>query len=92
MKGEEVKIAPRPRLVCDNMIELRNAAEAGLGIAAIPEYVSRARLQEGRLQRVLPGWVAGDGKITLLVPTARWALPAVRAFTDFLLAEFPKGP
>ncbi len=92
MNGEEVKIAPRPRLVCDNMVELRNAAEAGLGIAAIPEYVSRSPLQDGKLRRVLPGWVAGDGKITLLVPTARWSLPAVRAFTDFLLAEFPKGP
>lgn len=77
-------------LKTDDMETLKEATVAGLGIAALPRYVCRAEVQQGRLQRVLPDWTAGDNRITLLTPTRRGLLPSVRVFMDFLVVEVPK--
>ena len=79
-----------PRLLSDDMIGLKQAAIAGLGIVALPGYVCREEVEEGRLFRVLPEWIAGDSTLTALVPYRRGLLPSVRAFIDHLSAELPK--
>jgi DNA-binding transcriptional LysR family regulator len=43
--------------VANNSEALREAAQAGLGIALLPDFSAQAALQAGRLQRVLPDWV-----------------------------------
>jgi DNA-binding transcriptional LysR family regulator len=86
--GGEARVAVKARLVSDNMVELRKASQAGLGVTALPSYLSQRAIDDGSLRRVLPAWNAGDGMITLLVPAARGALPAVRAFAEFLIANF----
>jgi DNA-binding transcriptional LysR family regulator len=79
-----------PRLLCDDMIALKQAAIAGLGVVALPAYVCREDVRLGSLRRVLPAWFAGDSTITALIPYRRGLLPSVRAFIDHLAAEFPK--
>ena len=79
-----------PRLLSDNMVTLKQAACAGLGIVALPGYVCRADVQSGALQRVLSGWLADDSTITALIPYRQGLLPSVRAFIDHIAAEFPK--
>jgi DNA-binding transcriptional LysR family regulator len=87
---DEVVIPLTPRLLCDNMIALKHAAIAGLGVVALPGYVGREDVRLGVLRRVLPAWLAGDSTITALIPYRRGVLPSVRVFIDHLSAELPK--
>jgi DNA-binding transcriptional LysR family regulator len=89
-KGEVV-IRLKPRLLSDDMIGLKQAAIAGLGIVALPGYVCRQEVRSGALRRVLPAWRAGDSTITALIPYRQGLLPSVRVFVDHLAAEFPKA-
>jgi DNA-binding transcriptional LysR family regulator len=83
-------LALRLRLLIDDMLSLKQAAIAGLGVVALPGYVCRDDVKSGALRRVLPGWIAGDSTLTALIPYRQGLLPSVRAFIDHLAAEFPK--
>jgi DNA-binding transcriptional LysR family regulator len=87
---DEVVMSLTPRLLCDDMIALKQAAIAGLGVVALPGYVCREDVRLGALRQVLPAWLAGDSTITALIPYRRGLLPSVRVFIDHLSAELPK--
>jgi len=80
-----------PRLQSDDMIGLKQAAIAGLGVVALPGYVCRDEVRSGALRRVLPTWLADHSTITALIPYRQGLLPSVRVFIDHLAAEFPKA-
>ena len=80
-----------PRFLCDDVMTLKQAAVAGLGIVAMPGYICRDDVRAGSLRRVLPDWLAGDSTITALIPYRQALLPSVRVFIDHLAAEFPKA-
>jgi DNA-binding transcriptional LysR family regulator len=80
-----------PRLLSDDMIGLKQAAIAGLGVVALPAYVCREEVRSGAMRRVLPAWLADDSTITALIPYRQGLLPSVRAFLDHLAAELPKA-
>jgi len=86
----EVVMPLTPRLLCDDMIALKQAAIAGLGVVALPGYVCREDVRLRALRQVLPAWLAGDSTITALIPYRRGLLPSVRVFIDHLSAELPK--
>src|SRR5713101_3642562 len=75
----------------DDMIGLKQAAIAGLGVVALPGYVCREEVRSGAMRRVLPTWLADDSTITALIPYRQGLLPSVRVFIDHLAAEFPKA-
>lgn len=87
--GAEAQVAPIPRLIADESAILLASAEAGLGIACLPEAMVQPGIAAGRLAPVLPGWSAGTVTTTILTPHRRGQLPAVRAVIDFL-AERPQ--
>ncbi|OWJ69064.1 LysR substrate-binding domain-containing protein [Inquilinus limosus] len=87
---QEVVLPLTPRLLGDDMVSLKEAARAGLGIVALPGYVCRDDVHSGQLLRVLPDWTAGDSTITALIPYRHGLLPSVRAFVEHLAAELPK--
>ena len=87
----EVVMRLAPRLLSDDMLSLKQAAIAGLGVVALPGYVCREDVRSGALRRVLPTWLPDDSTITALVPYRQGLLPSVRAFLDHLAAEFPKA-
>src|SRR5215470_13155697 len=53
----EVVMRLTPRLLSDDMIALKQAAIAGLGVVALPGYVCREDVRSGALRRVLPAWL-----------------------------------
>jgi DNA-binding transcriptional LysR family regulator len=89
-KGEVV-VPLMPRLMSDDMVGLKQAAIAGLGIVALPGYVCREELRSGALRRVLPTWLAGDSTLTALLPYRQGLLPSVRAFIEHLAVQLPKA-
>ena len=87
----EVVVPLTPRLLSDDMIALKQAAIAGLGVVALPGYVCREEVRSGALRRVLPAWLAGNSTFTALVAYRQGLLPSVRVFVDYLAAELPKA-
>nr|QLH55551.1 LysR family transcriptional regulator [Myxococcus virescens] len=85
--GDTVTVAPRGRMIADETLVLLKAAQAGLGVACLPESFTRADVAAGHLVRVLPAWTAGLVTTTILTPHRRGQLPAVRAVIDFLMAD-----
>jgi len=83
-----VEAAPVPRMHADESTVLLRGAEAGLGIACLPQALCGDALRAGSLQRVLPGWTAGTVTTTLLMPHRRGQLPSVRAVAEVLAERF----
>jgi len=88
---DKVVVSLTPRLLCDDMIALKQAAIDGVGIVALPGYVCREDVRSGALRQVLPAWLAGDSTITALIPYRRGLLPSVRAFVDHLAEALLKA-
>ena len=88
-EGVTVIVPYQPRLCSDDMVTLKDAATAGLGIVGLPGYICRDDVASGRLLRVLPEWTAGDAEISLLLPSRRGVIPAVRALVEYLQEVFP---
>jgi DNA-binding transcriptional LysR family regulator len=86
----EVAVSVEPRLAANDMMVLKQAAQDGLGIVALPGYVCRDDVRSGALKRLLPDWLADEASITAVIPFRHGLLPSVRAFVDFLIAEVPK--
>ncbi|WP_105423622.1 LysR substrate-binding domain-containing protein [Neorhizobium sp. T25_27] len=89
--NQEIDIPIKPRFLSNNMIALKEAACADLGVAALPGYICREEIEAGNLRQILPGWIAADARMSALIPYRNGLLPAVRSFVDFLAAEVPKA-
>ena len=87
---ETATIPYSPCLQSDDMGTLKVAARTR-GIVALPAYVARNEVRSGLLIRVLPQWHAGIAKLSILMPSRRGLLPAVRVFVDFLTTHLPEA-
>jgi DNA-binding transcriptional LysR family regulator len=88
--GRKHVVRVQPRMGCEDMATVRDAAVAGLGVAILPDHVCRAALDAGQLVRVLPAWRGLQGIVHLVFTTRRGLPPAVRALIDHLAAGFPR--
>lgn len=79
-----------PRLSSDDMVTLKNASAAGIGIVSLPSYVCQFDVDSGRLARVLPDWTSENATLSLLQPSRKGVLPAVAAFVQHITNELPK--
>lgn len=59
-------------------------AEAGLGIALLPDIIIAEALAAGRLVKVLAKYVDDPRNISVLWPSSRQSLPKIKAFVDFM--------
>ncbi|CAB3800262.1 LysR family transcriptional regulator [Paraburkholderia fynbosensis] len=71
-------------LTCNNMEALRGAAELGLGIAYMPDFLAREAIHAGTLRSVLAEHLAHAGQFSVVWPSNRQLSPKLRAFVDFL--------
>lgn len=82
--GESVTVQHTPRLVADDLLTVKLAVLAGVGIGWVPDYMCRDEIDSGALVRVLPGWAPPLGIVHAVFPSRRGLVPAVRQFLDFL--------
>ena len=71
----------------DDLVLLSAAAEAGIGIGALPTLVCHEAMAAGRLVALLPEYQLPGGILHAVFPSRRGLVPAVRAFIDFLVEE-----
>jgi DNA-binding transcriptional LysR family regulator len=72
------------RLVSDDFIVLRTAAERGVGIARIPVIVAHPALQTGRLVSLLDAYASPPTPLHLIHLGGRHLPPRTRAFLEFV--------
>lgn len=81
----EVAVEFTPRLLCNDLILLRQAALSELGIASLPAFLCKRDLAEGRLVEVLPGWQAADMEFFALFADPKGVPVRVRTLIDYLV-------
>lgn len=69
---------------------MAQAAQAGLGICLLPDYVAVDSYQRGSLVRVLPHYRLHEKSIFALYPSRRFLDAKVRTWVEFLKQEIPK--
>ncbi|MDD2724752.1 MAG: LysR family transcriptional regulator [Methylovulum sp.] len=84
----EAIVHHRPRFVTTDMIALRNAALAGVGVVQLPVLMVQAQLAAGSLLKVLPEWKPRREIIHIVFPSRRGLLPSVRALIDYLANRY----
>lgn len=82
--GDSPGVAVSGRLVFSDATACLAAAEAGLGIAYMPEFVATDRLTAGRVVRLLAGHAPQIVAIHALYPGGRNLPAKVRVLVDFL--------
>jgi len=78
-------------LYIDNADAIREAVEAGLGVALIPAWGLEQSIASGRVKVLLPEFPAPSLPINAVYPDTRWLAHRTRSFIDFLVEEFA-GP
>ncbi|MFC4724387.1 LysR substrate-binding domain-containing protein [Glycocaulis abyssi] len=86
--GEVHAVRHTPRLVTDDMEALRQAALAGIGVAALPRLLVCDDIEAGRLVALLPDYELPGGLAHVVFPSRRGLIPAVRLFMDELPGAF----
>ena len=88
--GRPELVRTRGRVSVNNSEGLSALVAGGLGVAVVPDYVAAAELKRRRLMRLLPEWeISGrfGAKVWIVRPADRAVLPAVRAFSDFMVEK-----
>jgi DNA-binding transcriptional LysR family regulator len=83
--GTRHAIEHEPRLVSADLMTIREAVLAGVGIAALPEMMYGAALRAGQLSPVMPGWTLPSPQLYAVFLSRQGMVPAVRAFVDYLV-------
>lgn len=86
--GTSATVKHEPRFITLDMVALRCAAVAGVGIVQLPKMMVRKELQSQLLVEVFPDWTLHPETIHIVFLSQRSLLPSVRALIDFLVDEF----
>ncbi|GKX64475.1 LysR family transcriptional regulator [Pragia fontium] len=82
--GATAAIHHSPCLVTDDMVTLREAALAGIGVVQLPLLVVHHDLMAGTLVPVVENWRPKSAVVHVVFPSRRGLLPSVRSFLDYL--------
>ncbi|WP_315926689.1 LysR family transcriptional regulator [Mesorhizobium sp. SP-1A] len=86
--GATAVVPHAPRLITEDMVALRQAVLAGIGVGQFPTMVVRGDIDAGELVDILPQWTPRAGIIHAAFPSRRGLLPSVRLLLDFLAGEY----
>lgn len=83
-------IAPAGNLLIDHGGHLDTAAESGLGVCQVLDFMVERALAEGTMREILPAFSAPGPSVHALSTPARAASANVRAFVKFLAEAFAR--
>jgi DNA-binding transcriptional LysR family regulator len=88
---EAVGVEPRERILCDDLLFVRDALRAGAGIGLLPTFVAEPDRAAGTLVRVLPRVERPAGHLHVVTPAAKHVPRKVTAFRDLVLELLGAG-
>lgn len=86
--GHRHNLKVKPCLRSNSGELMMQAVAAGLGVTALPFYVTGAALKAGTVVEILTDWDWGTSPISLLMPPGRGTTRRVKALADFLVTRF----
>lgn len=86
--GDEGLAASRPRMIFDDPEAMAHAAMRGLGVALLPMPHAARWLKSGALARLLPGWHADAGPVSIYYPSKKLLPAKTRVFVDYVVEHF----
>lgn len=89
--ADEQRVALQPRLKANNVFAVRDAAQAGLGIALLPRIVADETVRSGGLVPILTDWTPPRVPVHAVFASARYLTPKVRAFIDLAIERMDAG-
>ena len=89
-QGARAEVHFTPRLITTDMLALREAAVAGVGLVQLPVLMVKDQLAAGERVALLEGWEPRREVIHAVFPSRRGLLPSVRALVDFLTEEYAR--
>ncbi len=91
-KGETTFVAVNGRIRYSNGEACLAAAEAGLGLACVPEFVANAAMREGRVVRLLQEFATDPYDVHVLYPHKLHLAAKVRLLVEFLAERYADRP
>ncbi len=88
--GKRASIPVRGRLRSNNLSMLLTAAKQGLGIAALPRYVTQSALRTHDVVSLLDDWHLPQQEVHAVFPSPRMVPAKVKLFISWLQGQF--GP
>src|SRR6202007_2973532 len=85
---KRIAIHPQGRFKADNGAALAAAGIAGLGIAALPEFLDGGGLDSGALVPVMERYPVPEAGIFVVRPPGRHPARKVRVLTEMLIERF----
>ncbi len=89
-------VHPEGRIVCDDLLFVRDAVRAGAGIGLLPTFMAEADVVAGKLVRIAPRFERLAGHLHIVTPAAKHVPRKVSAFRDLVLellrARFGAAP
>jgi DNA-binding transcriptional LysR family regulator len=86
--GAQASLRHTPRFTTTDMISLRAAALAGIGVVQLPLLMVHEQIASGALVHLLPDWAPRREIVHVVFPSRRGLLPAVRMLIDYLAERF----
>jgi DNA-binding transcriptional LysR family regulator len=86
--GEEAAAELCPRIVFDDPEAMAQAVRLDLGVALLPMPFAEPGLASGEFVRLLPGWSADMGGLSLYYPSKKLLPAKTRVFVDFVVERF----
>ncbi len=86
--GREITASVRPVAVFDDPEAIARAAACGMGLAMLPLPHVAPLLKSGELRRVLPGWYADTGPLSIYYSSRKLVPAKTRAFVDYIVEAF----
>jgi LysR family transcriptional regulator for bpeEF and oprC len=86
--GVEHSVAPKGNMSFSDGAAVCDAACAGYGLAQLQDYFADSAIARGRLVSVLDRFKPKIEPVWLVYPQTRHLTPTVRAFVDFMAAQF----
>lgn len=91
-RGAKVGVLrPRARFTADNGEAVLAGSLAGLGIAALPDFLVDPHIQAGRLVHLLDGYPRGEAGMFVVRPPGAFPSHKVRVLIDLLVEYFGEG-
>ena len=89
-RHEEATFTPDAQILLDDPDVVKEAALSGFGIGLSGTAHCAPYLERGELVRLLPGWWADLGNLSIYFPSTKLRPAKTRVFVDFLVKEFEK--
>jgi len=89
--GESASVRPAGPLRVNNGEALLPAVLAGLGIAALPEFIVGDAIVSGEVEVLLKGWKQPEGALHLVMPPGGPRPQRVEVLADYLMQQFARG-